>query len=56
MDHSVKAYLERVSLEKLEKFLQDYLDGNLDADYSDVMGDVVREIALRKKKTEDTRQ
>lgn len=51
MDYSVHAYLQRLPTEKLEKFLQDYLTGELTEDFSNVIGEVVQELARRKEET-----
>ena len=48
MEHTVEAYLRRLFTEKLEKFLQDYLNGKLTEDFSNAIGDVVQELARRK--------
>ena len=48
MGHTVEAYLKRLPTEKLEKFLQDYLNGELKEDFSNAIGDVVQELARRK--------
>lgn len=48
MEYSVEAYIRRLSTEKLEKFLQDYMDGNHKEDFTDVIGEVVHELARRK--------
>lgn len=48
MDYSVHAYLQRLPTEKLEKFLQDYLNNKLKEDFSNVIGDIVQELARRK--------
>ena len=34
MDLSLTAYINRQSTERLQKFLEDYYEGRLDADYS----------------------
>lgn len=34
MDYSIQAYIERQATERLEKFLEDYYEGRLDADYT----------------------
>lgn len=48
MEHSLEAYLKRLPTEKLEEFLQDYLERRQDEDFSDMIGEVVRELARRK--------
>lgn len=48
MECSVEAYLRRLPTEKLEQFLQDYMNGKLKEDYSNGIGEVVRELARRK--------
>ena len=50
MEHTVGAYLKRLPIEKLEKFLQDYLNNKLEEDFSNVIGDIVQELARRKEK------
>ncbi len=48
-EYSVEAYLQRQPLEKLEKFLQDYLDGVLEDDFSSSIGLIAQEIARKRK-------
>ena len=52
MEYSMEAYLRRLPTEKLEKFLGDYLNGELTEDFSNVIGEVVRELARRKEERE----
>ena len=47
MEQTVDAYLQRLPTEKLEKFLQDYLNGEFTEDFSDAIGKVVQELARR---------
>ena len=49
MEHTMEAYLKRLPTEKLEAFLQDYMDGRQNEDFSDAIGAVVGELAQRKK-------
>ena len=49
MEYSVEAYLRRMPTEKLEIYLQNYMDGKRREDISDVIGQVVQELARRKK-------
>lgn len=51
MEYSVEAYLQRLSTEKLEAFLQNYLEGQLEEDFSNVIGEVAQELSRRKEKT-----
>lgn len=48
MDHSVQAYLKRLSSEKLEKFLQDYQRNQHSEDFSKIIDAVVQELDRRK--------
>ena len=48
MDHTIETYLKCLPTEKLEKFLQDYMDNKLKEDFSNVIGLVVQELARRK--------
>ena len=47
MVFSMEDYLRHVSQEKLEAFLQDYLEGKLKEDFSHVIGAVSQEIMRR---------
>ena len=51
MEHSVAAYLRRLPTEKLEEFLQEYVDRKQEEDFSNVIGEVVQELARRKEET-----
>ena len=48
MEYSVEAYLRRLPTEKLEEFLQDYMEGKQEEDFTNVIGEVVHELARRK--------
>lgn len=48
MEHSVEAYLKRLPTEKLEEFLQEYMGRKQEEDFTNVIGDVVHELARRK--------
>ena len=52
MEHSVEAYLRRLPTEKLEIFLQNYMDGKQQEDISNMIGTVIHELARRKKEEE----
>ena len=51
MEYTTQAYLRRQPTEKLEAFLKDYLEGNLKENFDNVIGEVVQELARRKKET-----
>jgi len=48
MEYTAEAYLRRLPTEKLETFLQDYMDGKLNEDFSNIIGQVTQELARRK--------
>ena len=48
MEYSVEAYLRRLPTEKIETFLQDYLNGVLKEDFSGMIGAVEQELSRRK--------
>ena len=47
MEHTMEAYLKNLPTEKLDAFLQDYIDKKLIEDYSDMIGEVVKELSQR---------
>ena len=49
MDGAIKGYLERLSTEKLEAFLEDYYEDRLDSDYSYVIPYVEHILYCRKR-------
>ena len=51
MEYSLKAYIERQSLERLEQFLEDYYENRLDSDYSYIIP-YIEYIVERKKRDE----
>ena len=54
MEHTVEAYLKRLPKEKLEKFLQDYMDHKLEEDFSEVIGEVLQELARRQEEASNS--
>ena len=48
MEHTMEAYLKRLPTEKLETFLQSYMDKKQKEDFTNVIGAVVQELARRK--------
>ena len=51
MDHSVQAYLRKLPTETLEKFLEDYRNGRFQEDFANIIGEVLRELERRRKKS-----
>ena len=52
MEHTVEAYLRRLPTEKLEGFLQNYMDRKQEEDFTNVIGEVIHELTRRKKEKE----
>ena len=48
MEHTVKAYLERLPTERLEQFLQQYARGELKEDFSYIIPYLQAELDCRK--------
>ena len=48
MEHSVEAYLKRLSTEKLEEFLRKYTETKQEEDFTNAMDQVVQELTHRK--------
>ena len=54
MEHSMRAYIERQSTEKLDRFLQDCLSGAAWKDYADVIPVIMEVFAEREQQIKDS--